>query len=128
MRFKNKHFSGCIDNFMTSIEILKLNRNNYYLATEIEEKKLKNMLMICFTFFFKSNMMVVKYPWALPPPPPIFFVGGGLLLPLWSMDWLIICPWVIKSKLKSFFFIKKQSCMFLHNLKSSNFLRRCEYI
>jgi hypothetical protein len=28
------------------------------------------------------------------------------------MDWLIICPWVIKSKLKSFVFIKKQSYLF----------------
>ena len=35
---KIKHFCGRIDNFMTSIEILKLNRNNYYLATEIERK------------------------------------------------------------------------------------------
>ena len=41
MRFKNKHFCGRIDNFMTSIAIfnlnLNLNRNNYYLATEIEK-------------------------------------------------------------------------------------------
>ena len=70
-------------------------------------------------FFFKSDMMVVNmalgggsvgspppprvYLWALPLPP---FFCGGLLLPLGSMDWLIICPWVIKSKLKSFISLK----------------------
>ena len=52
-------------------------------------------------FFFKSDMMVVN------------MAVGVLLLPLGSMDWLIICPWVIKSKLKSFVFIKKQSYLFL---------------
>ena len=35
------HFCGQIDNFVTSIAILKLNRNNYYLAKEIEKEQKK---------------------------------------------------------------------------------------
>ena len=62
---------------MTSIEILKLNRNNYYLATEIEEKKTKKYVDDMFHFFFKSDMMVVKYPGALSPT--IFYVGGAVV-------------------------------------------------
>ena len=52
MRFKNKHFCGRIDNFMTSLVIFNLATLNFktkqeYLATEIEKEQ-KNMEVLLY--------------------------------------------------------------------------------
>ena len=70
MRFKNKHFCGRIDNFMTSIvifkpEILKLNklnRNNHYLATEIEKEQKNMYLFDKVTFFEQAIFRIFRAP------------------------------------------------------------------
>ena len=66
MRFKNNHFCECIYNLMTSIaviEIFKLNRNYYYLTTEIEKNKKICLFFDKVTFLEQGIFRIFRTPY-----------------------------------------------------------------
>ena len=67
VHFRYKHFSGQIYNFIPllqiltqTLEILKLDRNNYYLATEIEKRTKKYVSFFNRVTFFKQAIFPIK--------------------------------------------------------------------